>query len=280
MSWPPSGRTVICRSAIKPAPRAGALLRHLRAGLPAERAGDRLPARSRGRGGRAARLGVGRARAQVRGGARGCGPARLGRGPARGAPAESVVRHGDRRLSRPPRHGRGETHRAREARRAEPARLALRHARRRPRAVRAGVRRRPRPAADRPRRVPVGRPRRRRHGRPGGAFPLARRAPGRGLPRRRRGARLRPRLAGRRAVPVRGEADPAARARDDPRRGPARAGAPDSRCRERSARAAARGAVRRTSRGFHGSTTSCFPPSCTEPRRPSGSSAGRKRPRA
>ena len=92
--------------------------------------------------------------------------------------------------------------RPRPARRLQPARLALRHARRRPRALPPRLARRGRRPPRRPAGVPPRRRRRRRHRGARAVLPRAvrpRGRPGRGLLRRRRGPALPPGLAARSA---------------------------------------------------------------------------------
>ena len=156
----------------------------------------------------------------------------------------------------------GEAGRAGAAGRLQPARLAPRHARRRPGAVPA--RRRPRAGCcalvDR-RRVPARRSRRRRHRGPRAVLPAASSACATSGSRSRfvgaEDSALPAGLAAARAVPcaLRRQADPAPRARDDPRRGRARARDPVPRRRRRPARAAPRASGRRTSTTCPGSTT-------------------------
>ena len=164
--------------------------------------------------------------------------------------------------------------------RLQPARLAVGHAGRRPRPLSGRRPGRPDAARDRPS-FPAGRrPGGLRHRRERRAVPLPRRRKGGCVLRRRRGTRLRAGVGGRRPGSVRGEADPAARARDDPRRRTARTrpAVPDRR--ERSARPSARRPA--GERGARALGRVREPAGRAVPPRParSGSSVPRRRPRA
>ena len=140
------------------------LLRDLRARLPAERAGDLVPAPGRCRGRRAARRGLGGTPRQLERGSRRRGAARLRRARA-AAPAAGRLRRGGRRLPGTLRPSCRQARRARAAGRLQPARLARRHVRRRPRPLPRRLRRGAGARGRRPARAAGGRPRRRRHAR-------------------------------------------------------------------------------------------------------------------
>ncbi len=219
------------------------LLRHVRARLPAQRTGDRVPAQGGRRRERAARAGVGGKRAQVRCGRRHRAATRARR--AVSAQARAIrLRRARRRVPGTPRSSGGEAGRARSTRRVQPSRLAGGHARRGSRAVRSGLAARTRVACCRSRGVPPRRSRDRRHRDARRIVPRARRETHRGLPRRRRRARLRTRMAATARVQrvVRRQADPPPRAGDDSRGRAPRAGSAVPRRRQRPAR----GAVART----------------------------------
>ena len=197
------------------------LLRDLRAGLPAERAGDLGAAQRGGRRGRASR-------ARVRGAARQLGRAldrRVPTLPRRAAAAllePRRVRRRHRRLSRALRRAARAARGREAAARLQPADLAPRHARRRSEPLPGRAVHRARPLGRRPPGAAPPRPGRRRHRRERRLPRRARRAPSRartGLPGRRRGPPLPCGLAPRRAVPrpLRRQADPVARSGDDPR---------------------------------------------------------------
>ena len=239
-----------------------------------------MPAARRGRSGRASRGGLGRTRAQVRrrcrsGSAPGCGggpPAPRGR---------FRVRRARRRLPRAPRPAGGEAGREEPARGLQSARLPRRHARRRSRPVSAAQSRGPRTRDDRPAGVRSGRPRRRRHGGAGAVLPVTGSEARRDLLRGRRRAAVHAGLgaSGRGGVhrPLRRQADPPPRARDDPGSGAARARASLPCRRLGPAPAAARPTGRRTSSTCTGSTTSSCPASCAA--RPARSASSERRPR-
>ena len=240
-----------------------------------------MPARCRRRGRRAARAGVGgNARRVAR--RPGDGAAARARGASPAPAAARALRRRDRRLPGPLRPARGETCGSRRARALQPARLARRHARLRPRALSVRVTSGTRALARRPARTPSGRRRRRRHG-TARSLPCGARRPraSRGLLRRRRGARLPTGVARRvHARALRRQADPAARAGDDPRGGEARARAPVPRRRHAASSTGSWSGGPQTSSGCPGSSTSSSPASSTRQVQRSGSSAVRRRPGA
>ena len=243
-----------------PRVRAGPLLRNLRPRLPAQRAGDLRSPRRRGRRRRATPVRLG-ATAQLVG--RPAADAATGGGRAQPRPVargRAKRRGPHRRVPRALRHDSGPAGRPGPARRLQPARVALRHARRRSRALPGRNGRRRRGASHRPARLPQGGRRRRRHR--GARAVLSRgvrpraRASG-GVLRRRRGSPLpaRPSAGGAVPRPLRGQADSPARARDHSRGCRARAR------RSRFASSAAASSSRsspsgpRTSSGCRGSST-------------------------
>ena len=264
------------------------LLRDVRARLSAQRPGDLVPAP----GGvevreRHAAVWEGR-RAQVD--ARAPAPRRGSPRPSCGcfARAARATSTRCRRLSRPLRPAGGEAGGAGKARSCSTRSSRCRHARRataaaspRARRRRALLRR-----IDRAR-VPRGRPRRRRHrGRTrdsSPSSPACRASASRSASSARRSAIFQPGWRQPERVPraLRRQADPAARARDDPRGGPARAGAAVPHRRQRPARGA-RCASAPAERGVgrRGSSTSGCRRSCTARAARSGSSARRRRPAA
>ena len=170
----------------------GPVLRHVRARLPAQRAGDLLPARRRRRGRRAARRRLGGPASQVVALARG-GRATRGGGGAAAEEAAEVLRRRHRRLSGPRGLARGKTDCARTARDLQPPRLAARDAGRRSRPIHARLGRGQAPSPRRPARPSRRRPRRRGHRAERPASCRTRRAPGGAagrVLRRRGGTRL------------------------------------------------------------------------------------------
>src|SRR4051812_36869280 len=146
------------------------------------------------------------------------------RGAAAGAPPAGAVRRARRRLPGPLRPPSRPSRRRQAAGRLQPAGLAGRHVRRRSWPLPAGIARGACAHSDRPEGTSRGKRRSRGHEsecRPPGRGRRARSGTGRGLLRRRRGAALPARMVAARAVhvPVRGEAHPASRPRDDPRGG-------------------------------------------------------------
>ena len=224
-------------------PLRSPLLRDVRARLPAERAGDLVPARGRRRRGRAPRERLGGRRHKWSlgpGAARAARPApRRGSSPAAAASASTSSSSATPATSTCPRPRRLAGGRPVVFNPLVSLHDTLVDDRGR---FGPGSPRRARPPPDRPHRAQPRRPRRRRHGGE------------RALPRRARRAAARsaspsassaPRsgssapAGSRRRVPraLRRQADPAARARDDPRRRAARPGAPVPRRRQRPARA-------------------------------------------
>ena len=209
----------------------GALLRDVRPLVPPQHAGRLVPAARGGDGGRAPPGGLGAPQLVAR--------TRAARadGPRRGLARAAKGRRRRRRRGRLPRalrHARREADGARAAGRLQPPGLPPRHARRRSR-VASGPARPPRGSFARWTTAPSGAPTsssptRRRTPRSSGGRSgcaeerVARRARG------RRRAALPARVAPAGAVPrpLRREADPAPRPRDDPRRGSARARGADS----------------------------------------------------
>ena len=219
-----------------------------------------MPARG-GRGGdRASRERLGAAAAQVVARARRGGQGRVGGGGAAPTRTAGAVRRDDRRLPGPLRHARGAADRPEAPARLQSSRLALRDARRRSRPLRARIASGVGVATRRSNCTATRRPRRRRHGSERALPGRARGDPprsGGGVLRRRGGSALSTGLAAAGALPrsLRGEADPAARARDDPGGCSPRAGDLVSDRRQRPARPRYSPAGRPMSSGSSGSST-------------------------